>query len=199
MARIADRAEQGRRISAAVWRLMAETGPQGLTLRAVAAAAGCTTGLVLHRFPDKRALLRHARDLLHERTGAAMDELTGAGGSPAAVLRAVLRHAASVDPAKQQEARVWLGYLAAALGDDDLADRHRSANRAFLSRIDRLVGQVRPQWTKARRATVSLSLVSLIEGMNTLAVADPETYRPTRQIAVLDSTLAALDLTDPPA
>lgn len=195
MARTADRTEQGERISAAVWRLMAESGPQGLTLRAVAAEAGCTTGLVLHRFPDKRALLRHARDLLHERTGAAMDELTAKAGSPEAALRAVLRHSASVDRAKQQEARVWLGYLAAALGDEDLADRHRSANRAFLRRIEGLIAQVRPQWTKARRATASLTLVSLIEGMNTLATADPQTYRPTRQTTVLDHALAALELT----
>ncbi|MGW0520050.1 TetR/AcrR family transcriptional regulator [Crossiella sp. NPDC003009] len=194
MARTADRAEQGERISAAVWRLMAESGPQGLTLRAVAAAAGCTTGLVLHRFPDKRALLRHARDLLHQRTGAAMDELTAEGGPPAAVLRAVLRHAASVDPAKQQEARVWLGYLAAALGDDELAERHRAANQSFLRRIERLIAQVRPQWTRARRATAALTLVSLVEGMNTLATADPETYRPARQTTVLDTALAALDL-----
>ncbi|HKS49290.1 MAG TPA: TetR/AcrR family transcriptional regulator [Amycolatopsis sp.] len=189
MARTADKTEQARRISQAVWRIMAESGPQGLTLRAVAAEAGCTTGLVLHRFPDKRSLLVHARDLLHERTGREMDELEQ-HGPPVEVLRGVLRYAASVNPAKRQEARVRLGYLAAALGDPGLAERHTTANRAFLARIDRLVARVRPDWDSRTRATAGTALVALVEGVNTLAVADPETCSPTTQEEVIDRALA---------
>ncbi|HET6505041.1 MAG TPA: TetR family transcriptional regulator C-terminal domain-containing protein [Amycolatopsis sp.] len=190
MARTADKAEQAERISRAVWRIMAGSGPGGLTLRAVAAEAGCTTGLVLHRFPDKRALLVHARDLLHERTGREMDELEGTG-SPAQALRAVLRYAASIEADKRQEARVWLGYLAAALGEPGLAGRHAQANRAFLARIDRLVARVRPDWDARARTTVSTALVALVEGMNTLAVADDETYSPRTQKRVIDRALRA--------
>lgn len=194
MARTANRAEQAERISQAVWRLLAEAGPQGLTLRAVAAAAGCTTGLVLHRFPDKRALLLHARDLLHERTGHQMDAREAEGGPPAVVLRDILRYAASVDPAKRQEARVWLGYLTASLTDPDLAARHVTANRSFLARITRLVGAARPGWDAAKRTEVATALVALVEGVNTLAAADHRTYSPATQNAVLDRALDAFGL-----
>jgi AcrR family transcriptional regulator len=194
MTRTADRTEQAERISQAVWRIMAEAGPQGLTLRAVAAAAGCTTGLVLHRFPDKRALLLHARDLLHERTGRQMDEREAQGGAPAEVLRAILRYAASVDPVKRQEARVWLGYLTASLADPDLADRHVTANRALLARIGRLVATARPDWDERSRTEVATALVALVEGVNTLAAADTRTYPAKTQEALIDRTLEAFGL-----
>ncbi|MBP2479083.1 AcrR family transcriptional regulator [Crossiella equi] len=194
MARTADTAEQGRRISAAVWRIMAEAGPQKLTLRAVAAAAGCTTGLVLHRFPDKQALLRHARDLLHERTGTAMAALEAEAGSPEEAVRALVHYAAATDADKLHEARVWLGYLAAALSEEPLAERHREANRAFLDRVEGHIARARPRWGAARRANAALTLVALVEGMNALATADPETYSPARQGAALDGVLAGLGL-----
>ncbi|WP_199430695.1 TetR/AcrR family transcriptional regulator [Qaidamihabitans albus] len=194
MSRTADRAAQAERISEAVWRIMAESGPQGLTLRAVAAEAGCTTGLVLHRFPGKRSLLAHARDLLHERTGEVMDRLEAGDGAPADVLRDVLAHAASLDPVKRQEARVWLGYLAAALADEDLAVRHTRANRSFLARVGRLVAAVRPDWDGREVAVVSTALVALVEGVNALAVADAETYSAEAQGAVLDRALGSFGL-----
>ncbi|PRX47808.1 TetR family transcriptional regulator [Prauserella shujinwangii] len=194
MARTADRVAQAERISQAVWRIMASSGPQGLTLRAVAAEAGCTTGLVLHRFPDKRALLVHARDLLHERTGRTMDRLEAGAEPPGRVLRSVLVLAASLDPDKRQEARVWLGYLAAALADEELAARHTTANRSFLARVARLVARTRPDWSADAVSTVATALVALVEGVNTLAVADPETYSAEVQEAVLDRTLASYGL-----
>ena len=60
MSRTADPAAQHERLSRAVWEVLAGQGIERLTLRSVAAAAGCTTGLVMHRFPNRRALLRHA-------------------------------------------------------------------------------------------------------------------------------------------
>lgn len=59
-----------RDVSEAVWRVMATRGFAGLTLRAVAAELGATTGLLTHYFPTKRALLEHALDLLEQRTMA---------------------------------------------------------------------------------------------------------------------------------
>src|SRR3982750_2895830 len=66
MSRTADRAGQEAALSGAVWDVLARQGLERLTVRAVAAAAGCTTGLVMHRVPHRRALLRHGREVLHE-------------------------------------------------------------------------------------------------------------------------------------
>jgi AcrR family transcriptional regulator len=154
--------------------------------------ATATTGLVLHTFPDKRALLTHARMLLHERTAARADAAEAAGADPARALRAVLLQAASLDDDKREEARVWVGFLAAALADPDLAAVHRAHNRSFLHRIGRLVAACRPDLGRAARARRAKALIALVEGLNALAAVDPRAYPAAAQRAAIDAAVAAL-------
>ncbi|TCB88757.1 TetR family transcriptional regulator [Micromonospora zingiberis] len=192
MARRRDLADQQRRLSAATWSVLAERGLPGLTLRAVAERAGCTTGMVLHTFADKQALLVHARELLHRRTGQRADAAQSAG-PPRAALRAVLWQAASPTEEKREEARVWVGFLAAALADPVLADLHRTYNRRFVDRITTLVAAVRPTWPPADCAATATSLVALVEGLNALAAVDPATYSDEAQRNAIDTALDQLD------
>ncbi|WP_345711777.1 TetR/AcrR family transcriptional regulator, partial [Kineococcus glutinatus] len=191
MARQRDAAGHRQRLSAATWAVLADDGLAGLTLRAVAARAGCSTGLVLHTFPDKRALLLHARDLLHERTAARADALEAGGGTPGEVLRAVLHQAAALTPDRHEEARVWVGFLAAALSDPALAERHVRNNRRFLARVERLLTTCRPAWDAGHRTGAAVQLVALVEGSALLAAADPETYSADAQRAALGAGLVA--------
>ncbi|TBL43216.1 TetR family transcriptional regulator [Verrucosispora sp. SN26_14.1] len=192
MPRRRDLADQRQRLSAATWSVLAERGLPGLTLRAVAARAGCTTGMVLHTFADKQALLAHARELLHRRTGQRADAVEAAADSPRAALRAVLWQAASPTEEKREEARVWVGFLAAALADPVLADLHRAYNRRFLDRIGGLVAEVRPDWPPAASAETAISLVAVVEGLNALAAVDPQTYCEESQRAAIDAALTRL-------
>jgi TetR/AcrR family transcriptional repressor of bet genes len=185
-----DVAAQRTLLSNAVWQVLAEAGLPGLTLRAVAGRAGCTTGLVLHAFPTKKALLLHARDLLHERTAVRADAAEAAGGDASGALTAVLGQAADLPHGHHEESRVWVGFLAAALADDDLARHHRAANHAFLARIRRLVAACRPEWTDERLDLTTKSLVALVEGLNVLAAADPQGYPARLQEAALAAALA---------
>ena len=195
MPRVANRIEQSERISRAVWEVLAESGPQGLTLRAVAKKADCTTGLVLHRFPDKSSLLIHARELLHQRTAERTDRLETLGGEPIKVLRSVLMEAVSLTKEKQQEARVWLGYLAAALSNDELATRHVKANQVFFDRIQRLVTNVQPKWDVDMIFSTTTTLVALVEGLNALSTVDYELYSPETQARAVDRALGIFGLT----
>lgn len=52
--------------------------------------AGCTSGLVFHTFPNKEALLAHARQLLFERAASRVDAVERQGGAPAEVLANVV-------------------------------------------------------------------------------------------------------------
>ncbi|MEG3632202.1 TetR/AcrR family transcriptional regulator [Micromonospora palythoicola] len=192
MARRRDLADQQRRLSAATWSVLAEHGLPGLTLRAVAERAGCTTGMVLHAFADKQALLVHARELLHRRTGLRADAAQAAADDPVTALRAVLFQAASPDEEKREEARVWVGFLAAALADPVLADLHRDYNRRFVARVRELVHAARPDLGPAEAADTATSLVALVEGLNALACVDPETYGERTQQIALDAALARL-------
>ncbi|WP_422734202.1 TetR/AcrR family transcriptional regulator [Micromonospora sp. WMMD558] len=197
MARRRDLTGQRERLSAATWSVLADHGLAGLTLRAVAERAGCTTGMVLHTFADKRALLVHARELLHQRTGERADAAASAGGDPSDALRAVLLQAASTTEEKREEARVWIGFLAAALADPALAELHRRYNRSFVDRIRRLVAAARPDWDPAACAATATTLVALVEGLNTLAAVDPDTYRDEAQRSAIDAALAPVRLNAP--
>lgn len=192
MASRRDRVDQRQRLSAATWSVLAERGLPGLTLRAVAERAGCTTGMVLHTFADKQALLVHARELLHQRTGQRADALQAAAETPSTALRAVLLQAAAPTTERQEEARVWVGFLAAALADPVLAELHRGYNRRFVDRVRGLVAAVRPDWPAADCSSTAIGLVGLVEGLNTLTAVDPATYSGAAQRAALDAALARL-------
>ncbi|UOX88937.1 TetR/AcrR family transcriptional regulator [Amycolatopsis sp. FBCC-B4732] len=179
-------------LSGATWRVLAENGLPGLTLRAVAERAGCTTGLVMHAFPTKKALLLHARDLLYERTAVRADAAEAASLDAFGALEAVLGQAVDLPHGHHDESRVWVGFLAAALADDDLAERHRAANRSFLARVGRLVAACRPEWTEERLELTTKSLVALVEGLNVLAAADPGGYPARLQQNALAAALAPL-------
>ncbi|WDG19281.1 TetR/AcrR family transcriptional regulator [Microbacterium sp. Clip185] len=190
MPRIRDDAAQRARLSEAVFLTLADGGPTGLTLRAVAARAGCSTGLVLHTFPDKRALLLHARDVLHQRTAMRADALQADASDPVTAIRAITYGTLAVDDARLAEARAWVAFLGAALGDPVLRERHVSNSRAFATRLAGLIDAatgLTPEVCEERAASLSAS----VEGITALAAGDPEQWTPDRQRAALDIALAA--------
>ncbi|BCB85778.1 TetR family transcriptional regulator C-terminal domain-containing protein [Phytohabitans suffuscus] len=194
MARTADRPAQEALLSRAVWDVLAHQGLERLTIRAVAAAAGCTTGLVMHRFPNRHALLLHARRLLHERTRARVEALEAASATPREALRAVLRQSLSLDDELRTESTVWVGFLAAAVGDDELIAQHRANNQSWRQRITRLVAAAAPDWPADRAEAAAATLVALVEGAAALGSGDPDGYPPATQERMLDDTLVAYGL-----
>ncbi len=190
----ADRAAQGEALSRAVWDVLAQQGLEKLTVRAVAAAAGCTTGLVMHRFPNRRALLLHARQLLHDTTRQRVEALEAAATSPRAALRAVLRQGMATDPETINGSIVWMGFLAAAVADAELIGIHRRNNRAWRERVERLVSATAQDWPVDRVGAVALGLIAMTEGAAALAAADPAAYPAEHQDRMLDAALAAYGL-----
>lgn len=176
MARQRDLSAQQERLSEATWSVLTESGLTGLTIRAVAERAGCTTGLVMHAFPTKEALLLHARDLLYDRTAVRADAVETAAATPREALLAVLLNAVSLDARSDEEARVWVSFLAASLADPVLAARHTAGNRSFLARVTRLLAATRPDWPESRVVAQAVGLVALAEGLNTLGSVDGGTY-----------------------
>lgn len=198
MARHVDKQAQEDRISEAVWTVLATRGVEGLTLRAVATVAGCTTGLVLHRFANRRELLRHARTLLFTRVQARVERIEAERASPAEALRAILMQGMAVDDAMAEETRVWAGFLVGALGDEELIAVHRRNNRAWQERVVRLVRATDPTRSADEAWLIARALIAVTDGAGTLAIADPESYDPATQRAMLDATLTAFGLLSPP-
>ena len=70
------------RLSQAVWETVANDGIEATTVRRVAQRAECTTGLLMHQFGSRTAMLTHAREVLYKRTAASADNAERLGINP---------------------------------------------------------------------------------------------------------------------
>ena len=75
-------------VFAAALRMMAELGPQQITLADIATEAGLTPGALVQRFGSKRALLLALSEKFAHSTGAMFESLRAAAPSPLATLYA---------------------------------------------------------------------------------------------------------------
>jgi AcrR family transcriptional regulator len=188
-----DHEARRRDVSQAVWDVLAAGGFGGLTLRAVAARMGASTGLLTHYFPSKKALLRHAVEVALEHSRA-RDRMPAEGdGLPA--LRAALLDVLPLTPERTAMNRVWVSFWDAALGDDELA-------AAELRRYERWRGTLRPHVEAALRLgqlprdidtdDVVATAAAFAHGLVVQALFDPARFPPPRQVRLVDDFVAGL-------
>lgn len=180
-------------VSEAVWRVLAAKGLGALTLRAVAAEMGASTGLLTHYFPTKRALVRHALAVAEERTAGRARRTPEADGL--AALRAALLDVLPLTPEGAAMNRVWVGSWDASLADPEL----RSAE---LARLERWRGRLRAHVTDAQKRgelpaaadpdELAASAAAFTHGLVVHALVDPAGFPPERQTALLADYLRGL-------
>ncbi len=188
-----DREARREDVSQAVWRVLAEKGFGGLTLRAVAAAMGVSTGMLMHYFPTKRALVAHALDLLEKRTAGRPRRERPTEGL--AALRAMLLDILPLTPGDTARNRVWVSSWDLSLADESLgkdqADRYtrlRSAIRPHLEAA-RDLGELPAD---ADPEQLAATAVAFTHGLVVQALFDPGRFPEDVQIAMLDGFLASL-------
>ncbi|WP_203694074.1 TetR/AcrR family transcriptional regulator [Catellatospora coxensis] len=190
MPRQVDHDERREQLSAAVWHVVSEHGLDGLTLRAVGDAAGCTTGRVAHYFRDKNALLTHARDVMHRRMAARIDAL-GDFDSPRDRLRAVLQEGVPLDEERRLNSTIWAYFLMAARTDPVLLAEHVVRHESWIRRLTGLLRDayaVPPDDLELR----ARNLVALLEGLALCGVATPDLYPPDLLVRAVDNHLDLL-------
>ncbi|WP_017586425.1 TetR/AcrR family transcriptional regulator [Nocardiopsis ganjiahuensis] len=74
MPKIVDHEERRRELAEALWRVIASSGPQAVSIRTVAAEAGLSAGALRHYFQTREELLLFAMDLSEERVRRRMAE-----------------------------------------------------------------------------------------------------------------------------
>ena len=183
-----------REVAEAVWRVLADTGFAGLSLRAVAREMGATTGLLTHYFRSKRELVRHALEVLHERTAPRM-AAAGEGVRGLDGLRARLR-AVLVDGEEAAVlSKVWVGFWDLALADAELGLAEAARYERWRERLRPLVQEAFQDGELATgrdQETVLDLLTAFTHGLVVQALFDPDRFPAERQYAVLDELLAAL-------
>ncbi|WP_165945689.1 TetR family transcriptional regulator C-terminal domain-containing protein [Micromonospora sp. KC606] len=176
-------------ISQAVWQVVSDSGLEGLTLRAVAAAAGCTTGMVTHYFSDKKKLLAHARTEMHRRMAARIDTLPVAA-SARDTLYAVAEQALPLDRERHLEAIVWSQFLLTTRHDPALLAEHTRSHASWIRRLTGLVRAASPARTEPGLLDDRVrSLVACLDGLALNAVTDPNAYPADLQRRVLQTQL----------
>jgi AcrR family transcriptional regulator len=177
-----------RDVSEAVWRVLADRGFGQLTLRAVAAEMGVSTGLLTHYFPTKRALVQYAHGVAEERTSTRVLRAAPGEGLPA--LRAALLDVLALTPEAVAMSRVWVSFWDAAIGDPELAATETA-------RYERWRGKLRPHVEAAVNLgqiagpvdDVVVTVAAFAHGLVVQALFDPDRFPPDRQTQLLDDFL----------
>jgi AcrR family transcriptional regulator len=187
-----DHEARRRDVSAAVWRVLAAEGFGGLTLRAVAAEMGATTGLVTHYFPSKQALIVHALELAESRTRELVPSTGGVRGREA--LRQALIAVLPLNPEATEINRVWVSSWDAALADAELHALEKARYKRWRARLHPLVVEAQEDGDlpPGDPADLVAGLAAFTHGLVVQALFDSRTFSHKRLLALLGSHLVAL-------
>jgi TetR/AcrR family transcriptional regulator, transcriptional repressor of bet genes len=151
---------------AATQHLVAEGGPEAATVRAIAARAGVTAGLIRHYFQTKDDLTRAAyRALMDGMTAKGAEALESVGALPEERLAAFV--AASLTPPVLDGGAVvlWAGYMHKVRGDPELLAVHEAAYSAFRDILERLIAALPRETTAARNRGDAIACNAVIDGL----------------------------------
>lgn len=170
---------------------MATRGFAGLTLRAVAAELGATTGLLTHYFATKHALVQYALDLLEQRTISRPRRHSGEG---VAALRDALLDILPLSPEAADSNRIWVSSWDAALADRDLSAEYarKYAESRDRLRVRVIAAQELGELLPGDPARIAAGAQFFVLGLVVQALLDPAAFPPQRQVELLDDHLATL-------
>lgn len=164
MPKVVDHELRRAEIVAAATEVIAASGIEGATMRAIAERAGCTTGRLTHYFSGRNEILTAALRRAHANAGhrmaAAARTRTGA-----AALRAVLLEALPLDAPRQQEWRVWLAFWGQAVTDRELRAENARRYAEWRRMLGTLIGQAAPGVAVPERRARVEELVALVDGI----------------------------------
>lgn len=149
---------------AAVLDLVAEGGVEAATLRAVAARAGVTPGLIRYYFGDKDGLMRAAYgQMMQGMVDPCLLAADAAGVDPVARLGAFL--AAALDPAALDGRTValWAAYIHRTRHDPALRAAHEAGYLAFRDALQALIADLPHCPLSPRVAAIALN--ALLDGL----------------------------------
>lgn len=176
------RAPEGRRreaLIAAALDLMAEGGPASASVRAIAARAGVTPGLIRHYFSSKDDLSRAAfgammGDMTEESTAA----LPADSANPARALAAIV--SASLRPPVMDGARVrlWAGFLHLVWHDPEMRAVHEASYLGYRNRLQALIAALPRNSDPATARRLAIACNAVIDGLWLEGATLPDHFAP---------------------
>jgi AcrR family transcriptional regulator len=177
MPKIVDHEQRREELASAVWRLASHDGLDAVTIRAVAAEAGWSTGALHHYFGDKEELLLFAFQTVADRVSRRVEVAKAAARGPLELVRALLAMGLPLDEERRDETRLWFAFLGLALTRPSLARAQRLAYRAWRGLVADALRDAKEQGDLDVAVDVereAAGLVALVDGLAVQASFDPE-------------------------
>jgi TetR/AcrR family transcriptional repressor of bet genes len=179
MPKVVDHAARRAELVDAAWRVIAAEGLEAATVRRIAQAAGCTTGLVTHYFESKDDMLVAALREVHRRAGQRMIRHVG-GADIADVLLEVILDALPMDQDRQLEWKVWLAFWGRAATDERLRQEQQRRYAEWRGLLGKLIRRAHPADTAAERRTAVDLIAGAIDGLGIQATLEPAKFTDAR-------------------
>ncbi|MFI5892020.1 TetR/AcrR family transcriptional regulator [Actinoplanes sp. NPDC051513] len=184
MPKVVDHQQRRRELAGAVWRVITRDGVADVSIRAVAAESGWSTGALRHYFATRAELLAFACE---EVIAQVTTRLTGMAvpPDPRAAGTVVLLETMPVDERRRTEAEIAFAFLALGLQDAALARVQRLHFSSMFELCLRLVTQLAPGLSNPRGAARRLHAV--VDGLTVHVLAGHLT--PAEMVAELGAHL----------
>ena len=174
------------------WRLIARSGLEGVSVRDIAEAAGCSTAIVSHYFHSKRELLLLTYNgTIDHATARAKTALEEQGGHPKTYLAQIM----PLDEERRMEWRIWIAFWAKAAADQKFADIQRACVQHTRAVICGILEDEKRKGALAADVDCALQarrLLTSIMGMAIQVMFDADDWPNERQHALIDGELNAL-------
>lgn len=172
-------------------RVLARDGAASASVRAIAAEAGVSAGLVGHYFDGVDALVAATYAQVGASVDAALDQaLVAAGDDPRAQLEAYV--VASFGPAiaRVDLLATWIAFWSLTVARTDIAGQHDSQYARFRARLEDLLGKCGvPAALRRQRA---IALTALVDGLWLELCLSPGVLSPEEAAHIARHSLKAL-------
>jgi AcrR family transcriptional regulator len=194
MPKLVDHEAQRQRFAEATMRLVAQSGLEGVTMRAVAREAGLSYGSLFHYFESKDDLLmravRHSMALQTRRVNEFQVRYTGL-----AALAQLLCDDAITDEISRDAWMVWLTFLYKAAKQPEYARVHAELIDGWLGRFRRLLADAQLAGEIAADLDIEFEARALwvySAGIGQMGLIDPERLPPDTQKQLITGYLDKL-------
>lgn len=170
---------------AATLSLVAEGGAEAATLRAIAARAGVTAGLIRHYFGSKEELLRAAfHDMMTHMTAESGAGLGTAPPDPVARLATFVADSLRPPVVDGRRVVLWAGFLHLVRRDTAMHDVHQMTYHAYRSRLEALIAALPRPADPARCRADAIACNAVIDGLWMEGSILPETFVPGEIVTI---------------
>ena len=190
MPKVVNHDERRQELVEASWQVIAEDGLESLTMRKIAAAAGCTTGRLTHYFANREELVLAALKAAYDAAAARMADARKASGTARERLQSMLEETLPLDEERLREWKIWIAFWAAAAADAGLARENDVRHDRWKDAILPLIREISPAADAGYEAA---RLIGIVDGLGLQAAISPTMENRSRARDMLARHLAALN------